>query len=71
MKMTDEIETKKTRARFKDLLTQERCTINELAEAVSLNPISVRHHISRLRLDGLVSSAKTPCGEGVPGAFIT
>jgi len=65
--MTDEIETKKTRERvLKTLLTQERCTINELAEAVSLNPISVRHHINRLELDGLVSSAEERHGVGRP-----
>ncbi len=65
--MTDEIEIKKTRERvLKTLLTQERCTINELAEAVSLNPISVRHHINRLELDGLVSSAEERHGVGRP-----
>lgn len=65
--MTDEIEIKKTRERvLNTLLTQERCTINELAEAVSLNPISVRHHINRLELDGLVSSAEERHGVGRP-----
>lgn len=65
--MTDEIEIKKTRERvLKTLLTQERCTINELAEAVSLNPISVRHHINRLELDGLVSSVEERHGVGRP-----
>ncbi len=65
--MTDEIEIKKTWERvLNTLLTQERCTINELAEAVSLNPISVRHHINRLELDGLVSSAEERHGVGRP-----
>ena len=38
------------------LLARQRCTINELAEVVEINPISVRHHINRLEADGLVTS---------------
>jgi predicted ArsR family transcriptional regulator len=42
-------QNKTTRERvLQTLLTQERCTINELAEAVEINPISVRHHITKL-----------------------
>ncbi len=48
---------KNTRERvLKTLLKNHRCTINELAEAVNINPISVRHHISRLQAEGLVGS---------------
>lgn len=63
----DESETKKTRERvLKTLLTQERCTIIELAEAVNINPISVRHHINRLEVEGLVQSAEERHGVGRP-----
>ncbi len=48
------------------LLTQRQSTINELAEAVNINPISVRHHISRLEADGLVNSAEEKHGVGRP-----
>jgi predicted ArsR family transcriptional regulator len=59
--------TKSTRERvLKTLLKQHRCTINELAEAVEINPISVRHHISRLQADGLVSSEEERHGVGRP-----
>jgi DeoR family suf operon transcriptional repressor len=65
--MFDEIEVKNTRERvLHTLLTREKCTINELAEAVDINPISVRHHISRLEADGLVTSAEERHGVGRP-----
>ena len=38
------------------LLTRQRCTINDLAEAVGINPISVRHHLVKLEAEGLVTS---------------
>lgn len=48
------------------LLTRQRCTINELAEIVEINPISVRHHINRLEAEGLVTSAEERHGVGRP-----
>ena len=48
------------------LLKNHRCTINELAEVVEINPISVRHHISRLQADGLVTSEEERHGVGRP-----
>ncbi len=60
-------EAKNTRERvLQTLLARERCTINELAEAVDINPISVRHHISRLEADGLVTSDEERHGVGRP-----
>ena len=57
--MFDEIEGKNTRERvLQTLLLRERCTINDLADAVDINPISVRHHISRLEAEGLVESGR-------------
>jgi DeoR family transcriptional regulator, suf operon transcriptional repressor len=51
------------------LLVRERCSINELADTVQINPISVRHHISRLEADGLVTSDETRPGVGRPRRF--
>jgi predicted ArsR family transcriptional regulator len=48
------------------LLNSPRCTIHELAEAVNINPISVRHHIARLQADGLVDSEEERHGVGRP-----
>lgn len=51
---------------LENLLNRQRCTINDLAEAVNINPISVRHHITRLELEGLVSSEEERHGVGRP-----
>ncbi len=59
--------TKTTRERvLHTLLRQQRCTINELATAVDINPISVRHHISKLEAEGLVTSEEERHGVGRP-----
>ncbi len=58
---------KSTRERvMQTLLTHQHCTINEIADAVEINPISVRHHITKLQADGLVSSAEERHGVGRP-----
>ena len=51
---------------LKTLLTRQRCTINELADAVGINPISVRHHVTKLEASGLVTSAEERHGVGRP-----
>ncbi|MBN2501468.1 MAG: ArsR family transcriptional regulator [Anaerolineales bacterium] len=51
---------------LKNLLNRQRCTINDLAEAVQINPISVRHHIAKLEADGLVNSEEERHGVGRP-----
>jgi len=48
------------------LLRQPRATINELAEAVGINPISVRHHLTNLQVEGLVSAEEERHGVGRP-----
>lgn len=59
--------TKSTRERvLSTLLKQQRCTINDLAEAVEINPISVRHHIAKLEAQGLVDSEEERHGVGRP-----
>lgn len=59
--------SKSTRERvLQTLLSNHRCTINELAEAVDINPISVRHHIAKLQAEGLVASEEERHGVGRP-----
>jgi DeoR family suf operon transcriptional repressor len=48
------------------LLSRQHCTINELADSVGINQISVRHHISKLEADGLVASDEELHGVGRP-----
>ena len=48
------------------LLRQPRTTINQLAVAVGINPISVRHHLTNLQVEGLVSTDEERHGVGRP-----
>lgn len=48
------------------LLTRPRMTINELAEVIGINPISVRHHINSLQAENLVGSEEERHGVGRP-----
>jgi DeoR family transcriptional regulator, suf operon transcriptional repressor len=48
------------------LLRQPRTTINELAESVGINPISVRHHLTNLQVEGLVGADEERHGVGRP-----
>lgn len=48
------------------LLRQPRQTINEIAEAVGINPISVRHHLTNLQMEGLVAAEEERHGVGRP-----
>ncbi len=48
------------------LLRQPRTTINELALAVGINPISVRHHLTNLQMEGLVGAEEERHGVGRP-----
>ena len=48
------------------LLANPRSTINDIAEAVSINPISVRHHIINLQADGLIEVEEQRHGVGRP-----
>lgn len=51
---------------LKTLLLRQNCTVNELADAVDINPISVRHHLNKLEAEGLVSSFEERHGVGRP-----
>lgn len=48
------------------LLKKPKSTINDLAEAVGINPISVRHHLTNLQMEGLVESQEERHGVGRP-----
>lgn len=48
------------------LLQKPRSTINSLAEAVGINPISVRHHLTNLQMEGLVEAHEERHGVGRP-----
>jgi DeoR family suf operon transcriptional repressor len=51
---------------LKILLTNPGSTINELAEAVGINSISIRHHLINLEEDNLVTSEEERHGVGRP-----
>ncbi len=58
---------KSTRERIlQTLLRAPRSTINSLAEAVGINPISVRHHLTNLQMEGLVDAEEERHGVGRP-----
>jgi DeoR family transcriptional regulator, suf operon transcriptional repressor len=48
------------------LLNHPRSSINELAEAVEINAISVRHHLTNMQADGLVAAEEERHGVGRP-----
>ena len=48
------------------LLRQPRSNIDELAEGIGINPISVRHHLTNLQAEGLVATDEERHGVGRP-----
>jgi DeoR family suf operon transcriptional repressor len=58
---------KSTRDRIlQTLLRKPRQTINELADVVGINPISVRHHLTNLQMEGLATAEEERHGVGRP-----
>jgi DeoR family transcriptional regulator, suf operon transcriptional repressor len=58
---------KSTRDRIlQTLLTNPTATITELAEAVDINTISVRHHLTNLQAEGLIQANEERHGVGRP-----
>jgi DeoR family suf operon transcriptional repressor len=58
---------KSTRDRIlQTLQRQPRSTITDLAEAVGINPISVRHHLNNLQAEGLMEAEEERHGVGRP-----
>ena len=63
---------KSTRERIlHTLLKKPGATISELATAVGINPISVRHHLANLQMEGLVSADEERHGVGRPRLIYT
>ncbi|HEU0293130.1 MAG TPA: winged helix-turn-helix transcriptional regulator [Anaerolineales bacterium] len=48
------------------LLRHPKVTINQIAEAVGINAISVRHHLSNLEKEGLIAAEEERHGVGRP-----
>ena len=48
------------------LLRRPRQTIRQLAEAIGINPVSVRHHLSNLQVEGLIAADEERHGVGRP-----
>jgi DeoR family transcriptional regulator, suf operon transcriptional repressor len=48
------------------LLRKPKITINDLAAAVGINAISVRHHLTNLQMEGLISADEERHGVGRP-----
>ena len=48
------------------LLKNPKSTINDLADAVTINTISVRHHLNNLQADGLILAEEERHGVGRP-----
>jgi predicted ArsR family transcriptional regulator len=48
------------------LLRRPKITINALAESVGINPISVRHHLTNLQMEGLIAADEERHGVGRP-----
>lgn len=51
---------------LRTLKSQGKCTVKELAEAASVSPVSVRHHLSALQADDLVEAEEVKHGVGRP-----
>jgi DeoR family transcriptional regulator, suf operon transcriptional repressor len=67
-----DIKMKSTRDKIlQTLLRAPRATINDLAQAVGINPISVRHHLTNLQMEGLVDAAEERHGVGRPRLVYT
>lgn len=58
---------KSTRERIlQNILINPRATISELAQAVGINGISVRHHLTSLQAEGLITAEEERHGVGRP-----
>ncbi len=51
---------------LRTLRSQGNCTVKDLAEAAEVSPVSVRHHLSNLQAEGLVSVEEVRHGVGRP-----
>lgn len=51
---------------FRTLRIRGRCTVNDLAEASGVSPVSVRHHLANLQAEGLIQAEEVRHGVGRP-----
>jgi predicted ArsR family transcriptional regulator len=51
---------------LRSLRAEGQCTVKELAEAVGISPVSVRHHLINLQAEGLVTAKEVRHGVGRP-----
>jgi len=51
---------------LRTLRTQGRCSVNELASAAEVSPVSVRHHLANLQAEGSVGVEEVKHGVGRP-----
>ncbi|HUS84188.1 MAG TPA: ArsR family transcriptional regulator [Anaerolineales bacterium] len=48
------------------LRARSNCTVKELAEAAGISPVSVRHHLGKLQVDGMLHIEEVKHGVGRP-----
>jgi DeoR family suf operon transcriptional repressor len=48
------------------LRARSSCTVKELAEAAGISPVSVRHHLAKLQVDGMLRIEEVKHGVGRP-----
>ena len=51
---------------LRTLRLQGKCTVNDLAEASGVSPVSVRHHLANLQAENLVETEEVKHGVGRP-----
>jgi predicted ArsR family transcriptional regulator len=51
---------------LRTLRTNGKCTVNALAEAAEVSPVSVRHHLSNLLAEGVIAMEEVRHGVGRP-----
>jgi len=51
---------------LRTLRTRGKCTVNDLALAAEVSPVSVRHHLAGLQAEGLIASEELKHGVGRP-----
>lgn len=51
---------------LRTLREKGKCSVKQLAEAVGISPVSVRHHLSNLQAEGLVATEEVRHGVGRP-----
>ena len=56
---------------LRTLRSRGRCTVNDLAEASGVSPVSVRHHLANLQADGLIQAEEVRHGVGRPRLVFT